>query len=104
MTPQEAETLYAYVEAACPTQAMTVGNPAAEVDVEPFLVWHEIMPASFTLGECREAVGVIVRRGMSLVDLGDLIGEVRLARGKADRLDAEIREMQSEGRQSPDES
>lgn len=71
MTREEAVELCAYVEAACPSQQMAEFTPD---------VWHEIVPASFTLAECRAAVIAIVRRGERWVDVGAIIAEVRRVR------------------------
>lgn len=74
MTREEAVELCAYVEAACPSQQMTDFTPD---------VWHEIVPASFTVAECRAAVGVIIRRGERWVDIGAIVAEVRRVRADA---------------------
>jgi hypothetical protein len=66
--------LCAYVEAACPSQQMADFTPD---------VWHEILPASFTLDECRAAVVAIVRRGERWLDLGTIVAEVRRVRADA---------------------
>ena len=46
-------------------------------------VWCDILPAGFTLAECRAAVGIIIRRGERSVDLGGIIAEVRRVRADA---------------------
>lgn len=74
MTREDAVKLCAYVGAACPSQQMTEFTPD---------VWRDILPASFTLAECREAVGVIIRRGERWVDIGGIVAEVRRARADA---------------------
>jgi hypothetical protein len=82
VTREEAVELCAYVEAACPSQQMTDFTPD---------VWHEIVPASFTVAECRAAVGVIIRRGERWVDIGAIVAEVR--RVRADGAERERTQM-----------
>ena len=74
MTREDVVKLCAYVEAACPSQQMADFTPD---------VWHEILPASFTLDECRAAVVAVVRRGERWVDLGTILAEVRRVRADA---------------------
>ena len=74
MTAEETAALCAYVEAANPSQRMGEMTP---------LVWHDILPPDFTLGECRAAAGAIIRRGARYVDLGEIISEVKRARRPA---------------------
>jgi hypothetical protein len=71
VTREEAVKLCAYVEAACPAQQMADFTPD---------VWCEILPASYTLDECRAAVAAIIRRGERYADLGTIITEVRRVR------------------------
>jgi hypothetical protein len=71
VTREDAVKLCAYVEAACPSQQMTDFTPD---------VWHDILPADYTLAECRAAVGAVIRRGERWADLGQIIAEVRRAR------------------------
>jgi hypothetical protein len=71
VTREDAVKLCAYVEAACPSQQMADFTPD---------VWCEILPASYTLDECRAAVAAIIRRGERYADLGTIITEVRRAR------------------------
>jgi hypothetical protein len=71
---KEATLLAAYVEAACPSQQIGEFTPEA---------WADILPADYSLGECRDAVRAIVRRGSRFVDLGEIIAEVRRARADA---------------------
>ena len=82
MIREDAVKLCAYVEAACPSQQMAELTPD---------VWRDILPASFTLDECRAAVGVIIRRGERWVDIGGIIAEVRRIRAdEAERDHARI--------------
>ena len=74
MIREDVVKLCAYVEAACPSQQMADFTPD---------VWHEILPASFTLDECRAAVVAIVRRGERWVDLGRIVAEVGRVRADA---------------------
>jgi hypothetical protein len=74
VTRDDVVKLCAYVEAACPSQQMADFTPD---------VWHEILPASFTLDECRAAVVAVVRRGERWVDLGTILAEVRRVRADA---------------------
>jgi hypothetical protein len=71
VTREDAVKLCAYVEAACPSQQMADFTPD---------VWCEILPADYTLDECRQAVGAVIRRGERYADLGTIIAEVRRAR------------------------
>ena len=74
MNREDAVKLCAYVEAACPSQQMGEFTPD---------VWCEILPAGYTLSECRAAVVVIIRRGERWVDAGAIVAEVRRARADA---------------------
>jgi hypothetical protein len=67
--------LLAYIEEAAPSQQIGEFTPE---------VWLEIIPASFTLDECRAAAAAIIRRGGRYIDLGPLIDEVRKARRPAE--------------------
>lgn len=74
MTREDAAQLCAFVQEACPSQQM--GEFAPDV-------WAEVMPVGYTLGECRAAVGVIIRRGERWADPGAIVAEVRRARADA---------------------
>jgi hypothetical protein len=57
-------------------------HPAQQWDEFTADVWTEIIPADFTLDECRAAV-VIIKRRQQWVDPSAIVAEVRLARRHA---------------------
>lgn len=71
MTREDAVKLCAYVEAACPSQQMTEATPD---------VWADIIPARYTLGQCKAAVTAMIRRGERFTDLGAVCAEVQRVR------------------------
>jgi hypothetical protein len=76
MTDEEVAKLCRYIKAACPSQAFDDFTP---------LVWAEILPAHYTLPECRAAV-IAIKQRQAYADVSDVIAEVKRARaGAADR-------------------
>ena len=74
MTPVEITKLCRYIRAACPSQAF---------DEFTADVWAEILPAHYTLPECRAAV-VAIKQRQPYVDVSDIIAEVKRARYAAE--------------------
>lgn len=70
MNDQDTGLLYRYVLAAFPANARDPRTPDT---------WREILPADFTLAECRQAAVVVARR-QPYCAASDLIAEVEAAR------------------------
>jgi len=70
MTCEEVTKLCRYIKAACPSQSMDEFTP---------VVWTEILPAHYSLDECRAAV-IAIKQRQTWVDVSDIIAEVKRAR------------------------